>query len=512
MIERFSISIRDRHGFERSLPVGDTAVLGRHHQCDILLSDPMVSRQHVRIERVDGQWWAEDLGSSHGTYLSGTRITRAEWPLGSVLRLAEGAYHVTLHPELAMAPEVNLQAVLHTAQLLSGQVELDTLLEQTLDRLLQLSNTDRGFIMLPEDGELVIRAARNLSTKIDQDIQLSMSSVRRVYEKLEPIWIRNTSGDERLASQQSIMNLQLKTILCLPLMVQGSCIGVAYLDSQRVVLEPVDRPTFEAIVSLCAIAIERTRLAEDNLRHQVLARVGQVASAIVHDFKNALFVITGHAQMLRRAAGQDERLNLHVEQIQRATDHLALLCGDVLDYSKVREPQRECVDLRQYLEGLLEPYYRQASELGVALRVEGHPCEVQIDPHRFARVLENLLNNSLDALRDRSLEGLHDPGEIRIQWACSNGSLTLAVEDNGRGMPPKVQKRIFEPFFTYGKSKGTGLGLATVRKIVSEHGGSLEVVSQEGQGTTVTLHLPNSLKQEGEDTTGSHPAVHLEKP
>lgn len=500
MAERHTISIRDRHGFERTLPVNRSVTVGRQSHCDIVLSDSMISRSHLRIEQVEGTWYAEDLASSHGTFFKDHRITRMAWEPGSTLRLADGAYYLTLKAEAALGPEVNLNAILQTAHLLSGDIELDELLEQTLDRLMSLSNTDRGFLMLPEDGDLVIKVQRNLGAEVERDIQLSMSSVRRVFEQAEPVWIHNVASDEKLLAQQSIMDLQLKTIFCLPLVVQGNCIGVVYLDSRRLVGEPVDRPTFEAIVSLCAIAIERTRLSEENLRNEVLATVGQVASSIVHDFKNALFVVGGHAQMLQALVTDAKHVH-HVDQILGAVERLTALSADVLDFAKVREPKRETVDLAEYLARLVEPLQPRAEECGVRLRCEGAACRTSLDPHRFARVVENLLANSLDALQDRG------HGEVTVRWESEGGTVRILVSDNGKGIPRKVLKRIFEPFFSHGKSKGTGLGMATVKKIVDEHGGTVEVQSEEDQGTTVILTVPEQGSRSREDTTDRFKAL-----
>ena len=250
MPEKTTIAIRDRHGFERSVPAVGSMVLGRQAQCDVVLPDGMVSRTHLRLQRCEDGWWAEDLDSAHGTFLGEQRITGLRWEPGSTLRLADGAYFLTLKTEVPpSASEVNLQAILQTATLLTGEVELDELLERTLDRLLGLSGTDRGFIMLPEQGELVVKVQRNLGPgQLAEDIQLSLSSVRQVFEQGEPVWIRNSASNE-LRSQESVRDLQLETILCLPMMVQGERIGVLYLDSRRACGE-VDRVTFEAIVSL----------------------------------------------------------------------------------------------------------------------------------------------------------------------------------------------------------------------------------------------------------------------
>jgi signal transduction histidine kinase len=467
------------------VPAQATMVLGRQSQCDVVLSDSMVSRNHLKIEFAGDAWWVEDLGSSHGTFFKDQRVTRMAWEPGSTVRVADGAYYLTLRAESAYASEVNLQAILKTAGLLAGEVELDDLLEQTLDRLLSISGTDRGFLMLPEQGELVVKVQRNLGSEMEKNIHLSMSSVHKVFEQGDAVWIHNVATDEVLMAQKSVINLQLKTILCLPLQVQGERIGVVYLDSRKIVSEPVDRPTFEAIVALCAIAIERTRLAEANLRNQVLATVGQVASSIVHDFKNGLFVVAGHAQLLG-AMVSESHCKHHLEQILSATDRLSRLSADILDYAKVREPKREAVDLEDYLGALMEPLQPRAAEARATLLCEGGPCPASVDRHRFARVIENLVANSIDALEGR------DGAEVCLRWKAVQGGAEIEVRDNGKGIPRKVLKRIFEPFFSHGKRKGTGLGMATVKKIVEEHGGSVGVASEEGQGTVVTILLPDS--------------------
>jgi len=495
---RTCLTIKDRHGFERSVAALPVMVLGRQAQCDVVLPDGMISRTHLRLQRGPEGWWVEDLGSSHGTFQGEARVTRMLWPPGVTLRLADDAYRITLKEETASASEINLQAILETATLLTGQVELDDLLEQTLDRLLGISGTDRGFIMLPEQGELVVKVQRNLALgpgQLPEAIQLSMSSVQKVFQLGEPVWIHNVAADEQLKAQQSVMALEIKTILCLPMTVQGERIGVLYLDSTHNVTEPMDRRTFEAIVSLCAIAIERTRLAEENVSNQVLAAVGQVASSIVHDFKNGLFVIAGHAQLLGLSPG-DANTQHHLAQILGAVDRLGQLSMDILDYSKIKEPRLESVDLARFLEAQVEPLQPRAQEAEVELVCQGQPCQASLDRHRFARVIENLLANALDALAGR------DGGKVTLAWApCADG-VEIQVIDNGKGIPRKIMKRIYEPFFSHGKARGTGLGMATVKRIVDEHGGTIAVASEEGQGTTVTVRLFTPAPPSPGATTG----------
>jgi signal transduction histidine kinase len=463
-------------------------VLGRQAQCDIVLPDGMVSRNHLRIELAEDGWWVEDLGSAHGTFHLEQRVGRMRWEPGSTIQLADGAYFLTLQAERPASPsEINLQAILQTAALLTGQVQLDDLLEQTIDRLLGLSGTDRGFIMLPEQDGLVVKVQRNLGVgpaHLAEDIQLSMSSVQQVFDQGEPVWIHNLAASEQVRASQSATDLRIQTILCLPMLVQGQRIGVLYLDSRRAVTEPLDRATFEAIVSLCAIAIERTRLAEAELRNQLLATVGQVAGTIIHDFKNGLFVIAGHAQLLG-LTGTDANTQHHIAQILGATDRLGQLSMDILEYAKIREPKRELVELAPFLAAQVEPLQPRAQEGEVTLLCQGPPCQAFLDRQRFNRVVENLLGNALDALTGR------DGGQVSLEWGPEEaGGAWIRVRDNGKGIPRKIQKRIFEPFFSHGKARGTGLGMATVQRIMAEHQGRIDLDSEEGQGTTITLHLP----------------------
>ncbi len=502
-MDRFTLIVRDRHGFERVMPLTRSVVLGRQSSCDLVLSDSMVSRTHLRIELLGGQAWVEDLQSSHGTFIGGNRLTRELWTPSTTIRLADGAYTLDLRADSQTTTEVHLHAILQTAHLLGTEVELDDLLEQSLDRLLTISGTDRGFIMLLEGGELETKVQRNLGQEVESSIQLSMSSVHAVFEKGEPIWIHNVADDEKLQAQQSVVDLKLKTILCLPLTLQGRRIGVVYLDSKRIITDPVDRSTFEAIVALCAIAIERTRLSEENLRNQVLATVGQVASSIVHDFKNALWAVRGHTELLQDLV-RDPKGQHHLAKVLEAVDRLNQLSMDVLDYAKVREPRVEAVDLAEYLQGFVENHRQHAAEMGVSLVGEGVPCRANLDKHRFGRVIENLLANALDAVAEKQ-------GKVALSWERVTGGTQIRIKDDGKGIPKKVLRRIYEPFFSYGKAKGTGLGMATVKKIVHEHGGSLEIQSEEGEGTLVIVTLTDMdvLSDTGSHhtTTGKNPIL-----
>jgi signal transduction histidine kinase len=113
---------------------------------------------------------------------------------------------------------------------------------------------------------------------------------------------------------------------------------------------------------------------------------------------------------------------------------------------------------------------------------------VEGDAGALNQVFLNLIKNAAEALAGRG-------GSIRVETSVAAGTLKVVVRDDGPGMTPEVQERLFEPFFTTkGANGGTGLGLSICRQIAVRHGGALEVQSQEGQGTVMTLTLPLQLE------------------
>ena len=485
-MKHYAIRIQDREGFERRVSLGNTTLIGRQSQCDVVLSDDMISRLHLRVECIDGDYWAEDLGSSHGTYQDGVRIKRIQWEPKTVLVLADGAYRLMLVPEQLKPTDLNMRAILSTAQHLTGEFDLEHLLQVTLDHLLLLSNQDRGFIMLSDGDKLDIIAERNLVPGFDKEFSLSMSSVQQVFDTGEPIWISDVSTNELLRMRKSVVDLQLKTIYCLPLSVRGRRIGVVYLDSRHLRPEPLDRNVFEAVVGLCAIAIERVRLSEESRRNSIFATIGSVASSVVHDFRNALFLINGHAELLS-SFSEDPEIQYHVEQIQASVDRLSTMSSGILELARMRPIEKSPVNLAEFLNQEIANWQTRTSIHNIALTGSGPECTANIETSSFVRVINNLFSNSLDSLIDHDVEG-----HIQLLWESTPQEAIIKVVDNGKGIPKTVVDKIFEPFFSYEKENGTGLGMPTVKKIVEEHDGSISVESEVDQGTTVTIHLPHT--------------------
>jgi PAS domain S-box-containing protein len=225
---------------------------------------------------------------------------------------------------------------------------------------------------------------------------------------------------------------------------------------------------------------------EEQLRHgQKMEALGRLTGAIAHDFNNLLTVILGYAEALL-----DSEVTLPVRaelrEIRRASSSAASLTRQLLVFSRRMPAVLESIDLNRVISEL-SPMLRRllGNTVQLVLALDARRPIVKADRGLMDQVLMNLLINGRDAMPDG--------GTLTIATRDDeeDGRVTLEVTDTGQGMPPDVQARIFEPFFTTKNAgRGAGLGLATVYTIVTQAGGTIDVESAEGRGTTFLISLP----------------------
>lgn len=236
-------------------------------------------------------------------------------------------------------------------------------------------------------------------------------------------------------------------------------------------------------------AIMRDLSAERNLAEKVahaekLAAVGQMVATVTHEIKTPLTLIGGFAAQLKKERNLSERgkkkLSIIVEEVAR-------LEGMLVELGDLSRPQRynwEAIDLAEAVEHvkrLMAPKLRQ-TRFVVKVNADKATPPVMADRDKLNQVLINLINNSIQA------GGPGDQVEIRIA-PLPDGQVEMTVRDWGCGIPERNQKELFTPFFTT-KKRGTGLGLPVARRVVEEHGGTIELASIEGEGTTAKVVLP----------------------
>jgi two-component system sensor histidine kinase PilS (NtrC family) len=249
---------------------------------------------------------------------------------------------------------------------------------------------------------------------------------------------------------------------------------------------------------------EVVAMEEDLRRSERLAAVGQLSAAIAHEVRNPLAAISGSIQVLKRAAPQGEGGEVShrlMDIVVRETDRLNRLITDFLLYARPGPPRLESVAVRSCVAELIEMLEASPAP-GVELEVEvPEGLGVRADPSQLRQVLWNLVLNACQAmpqggpLRIRAAARRDGPpqeppaGDRNGQEEPKDAWVEISVRDQGGGIPREAMDQLFQPFFTT-KPRGTGLGLATVHRIVQEHGGSIRVESEAGRGTTFFVRLP----------------------
>lgn len=250
---------------------------------------------------------------------------------------------------------------------------------------------------------------------------------------------------------------------------------------------------------------EIKRLETELLRAERLAAIGQTIAGVAHGVKNILHGFKGGSYLVDLGIARNDRDKLKKgwEMIQRNIGRTSDLVLDLLAYSKEREPHFEPCDPNAIIKDVCEVMRELAAENKIALNMRLDPDikSAIMNSHTIHQCVSNLVSNAIDAcLFDQDM---HKKWQVDVQSACENDKyIRICVRDNGIGMSPSVLSRLFTSFFSTKGHRGTGLGLLVTRKSVEEHGGSIDVESEEGKGTVFTLRLPFN-RMEGLDEVDS---------
>lgn len=226
-------------------------------------------------------------------------------------------------------------------------------------------------------------------------------------------------------------------------------------------------------------------------RSDRLAALGEISARMAHEIRNPLTAISGSVQLLAEQGGLQEHETRLLNIVMRESDRLNGLITDFLAYARPRPPQKEKVNLNGIISDLLslisadQRFSSTVFELSVPQGIE-----LEVDKGQLQQVFLNLLQNAADAMPDGG------PVKIDAKRVDSGNSsmVRIMISDQGTGMDEEAMQHIFEPFWTT-KINGTGLGLATVYRIVEGHGGSIKVDRCHGGGTEIMFLLP--LRNEG---------------
>jgi len=229
---------------------------------------------------------------------------------------------------------------------------------------------------------------------------------------------------------------------------------------------------------------QRTRELEkatgELVKAERLAAIGQMASIISHEIRNPLAVISNATRLIKTLVQPTEQklikqFNIIEAEIRQANS----IISEVLGYARTRKLILSTIDVNSYLRDLIASCPMPAN-IKIELKLEEPGVHIKIDAEEIKQALRNLLINAMEAMPSG--------GIVTVGARAGQRAVCIYVQDAGTGIADEVRREMFSPFFTT-KARGTGLGLAVVRKAILRHGGKLFISSQLGEGTCFRIYL-----------------------
>lgn len=240
---------------------------------------------------------------------------------------------------------------------------------------------------------------------------------------------------------------------------------------------------------------ERQAMARERLKTRQLASLAALSGGIAHDYNNLLTAIMGNISLAMTYLDPGDHLHALLNQAQEASLIAKELTNRLITFSRGGAPAKKIVRLAPLIEGAVE-FALSGSSVTVDFSIPDDAWCVAVDHAQMTQALHHLVINARESMPDGGLiqvevTNVEVPPSARAPEGAA--SVRIDIRDEGQGIPPDLQERIFDPYFstkTKGDQKGLGLGLSIAESIVKRHGGSLRVVSRVGQGSCFTIDLP----------------------
>ncbi|MDN6887799.1 PAS domain S-box protein [Variovorax sp. CAN2819] len=412
----------------------------------------------------------------------------------------------------------------HLAQL--GRLAVDTrdlqaVLQQVPEIITRALEVEVAMVWLLDGNRLEFRVASGVGLVPGEEIGAHVANRPDtppgfVLSQGRPVVVPDYADEARFRVPAAYIDAGLVSALAVPLSDRGRVIGMLSVRSRESKRFGDEEVRFlESLSSLLATSLQRVQTEEELNHAQRLESVGQLTGGIAHDFNNLLTVIQGNLQVLEELP--ELAHSSHAQRLlaaaARASRRGAELTGKLLAFSRRQVLQPVAVDTHALLHSLADMLRRTLDQ---RIRIEidtapGHPL-VMADPGQLESALLNIAINARDAMpeggtlrfRTEICEALPTGLRNERNNPGNNGTthfVAISIADSGTGMPDDVKERAFEPFFTTKEAgRGTGLGLSTVYGFVTQSRGAVSIDSKVGQGTTITLYLPQQLEEMEEES------------
>ena len=389
-----------------------------------------------------------------------------------------------------------LRSLVSVGQTINSALNLDDMLEVITREAAGLGRSRMcSLLLLDAGGEwLELRAQHGAGPDYQQRPALSVaeSLMGSVIRRQKPVQVSNVQTSAQYQHTEIARHEGLVSMVSAPLVFNGQSLGTlnVYTDAPHV-FSNEEVSTLNALAELSAVAIEKARLYERTVdveeqlrRNEQLSALGLLAAEVAHEIRNPLTVMKMlyHSLDLDFPEGDPRREDVRV--LGEKMDQLDAIVDNIVKFARNAEPQMGPVNVPELIDDLVlltrHKLQHQSIELVRDDATDLPP--VKADATQLSQAFLNLILNAAEAMQSG--------GTLRITTQQSESALQVTFTDTGPGMTEAQRERAFTGMLSTTKGKGGGLGLAIVAKVTEAHGGRLEVESELGQGTKITLFLP----------------------
>jgi signal transduction histidine kinase len=386
-----------------------------------------------------------------------------------------------------------IAALFSVASAINNARNLQELLNNALDSIVKVTAATAAAVRLmdKQQNRLSFAASKGLSEEfiaLIQPVRLGEGVTGAVALHGEPALITDMLARpiSDPVFRSALFQAGIRSRLEVPLHSHQHVVGTLGIASGEIAAFAEDDVVLlTAIGQQLGVAVDNEHLRQEALRKERLAAVGRVAMGVAHDLRSPLGGILRSAEFLSRPEISPKTREKLCRSIISPTRRLINTAQEILDYINGEKLALhfESVHLNEFLDEVLDVMQVDFSDLGIEVvknyRYDGM---IVIDPDRMAQVAYNLLSNARDAMSGG--------GKFTLNTLRKGDQIEIHFSDTGKGIPAEITTRIFEPFYSFGKKQGAGLGLAISQQIVKEHGGIIRLASNKDQGTSFIVSLP----------------------
>ncbi|MBI4852023.1 MAG: FHA domain-containing protein [Acidobacteria bacterium] len=523
--------------------------IGRAYENELRIEDSRISRRHAEIIKIwGGKYVFRDKDSKCGSFVNGLRVqehilsTGDEIVLGGLnatkLTFGYGQPKVQLvtmmdtqatssHPPTNIDPELRGATVITdqqtrflntalmqkpeyvtgtTLQRLASLYEIthkilpaqsvNELAETWLSELFKALPIDQGAILLHNSttNQLDVALAESRGKKeVSQNI-VSNTIVEHTFREKVAILTHDATSDERFASNVSVILENIRSVLSAPISSKLRVWGVIYLDSRTraALFTSEDLEFLMATAREAGLVIENLKLIEELratqeqlIKAERLATIGKLTSAISHEIRNRLALLTG-IEFIEMKYSDDPEVKQFTNMVLEGQRRALALVEEIRAFARNRTEHYEKTR-KPIVPAIKKTLSIIQLDTAVAKRIVNFNYDTEpelvFNEEKLEQVIINLVRNAVEATEEYT-------GEININLAVVEKNVVIQVSDNGQGIAQEIMGAIWEPFFSTKGEEGTGIGLEICRRIIEAHNGHISCSSQMGVGTCFTINLP----------------------